>query len=312
MESLIGGARRALVIGIGGGGDVVGALSTALLCERLGTPAVLGGTTWERRPIDPLPGPRRPDEIVGARVLGEGVLAAGPETRTDRGVVFAESRMARLRGEDTLLVDPHPASRAIAGGLADACDTLGADLVVLVDVGGDVLGDGSEPGLASPLCDAVLLAAGAHLEERGIKVMGAVFGPCCDGELTLDEVLDRIARLGAAGALLGTEGMSPEVADELERACAEIPTEASAMAVRCARGEIGVATIRGGRRQVMLSPVGALTFYFDPALAVARVARLADAVRETESLEHANEVLRGLGVRTELDYELANPPPAEG
>ena len=220
--------------------------------------------------------------------------------------------MARLRGEDTLLVDPHPGPRAIAGGLADACEALGADLVVLVDVGGDVLGDGSEPGLASPLCDAVLLAAGAHLQERGTKVMAAVFGPCCDGELTLDEVLDRVARLGAAGALLGTEGMSPEVADELARACAEIPTEASALAVRCARGEIGPATIRGGRYQVMLSPVGALTFYFDPALAVAHVARLADAVRETESLEHANEVLRGLGVRTELDYELANPPPAEG
>jgi len=300
------------VLGIGGGGDVVGALATALLCERLGTPAVLGGTTWERRPIDPLPGPRRAAEIHEARPLGDGVLVAGPGTRTDRGVVFAESRMARLRGEETLLVDPNPGPRAIAGGLADACSAVGAELMVLVDVGGDVLGDGSEPGLASPLCDAVLLAAGVHLQRRGVKVAGAVFGPCCDGELTLDEVLDRVARLGGAGALLGTESMSAEVADELERACAEIPTEASAQAVRCARGEIGIAPIRGGRRQVTLSPVGALTFYFDPTIAVARVARLAEAVLEADSLEHANEELHSLGVESELDYELANPAPAQG
>jgi len=58
------------VLGIGGGGDVVGALASALLCERLGTPAVLGGITWERRPIDPRPGPRSANEILDARPLG--------------------------------------------------------------------------------------------------------------------------------------------------------------------------------------------------------------------------------------------------
>jgi hypothetical protein len=291
------------VLGIGGGGDVVGALSSALLCERLGTPAVLGGVTWERRPIDPRPGPRPVSEIRRARVLGPGVLLAGPDTGTDDGVLFAESHMARLRGEATVLVDPWQGARTVAEGLEGACAELDADLVLMVDVGGDVLGDGSEPGLASPLCDAVMLAAGVHLQERGHSVAGAVFGPCCDAELTIDEVLDRLAGVAAAGGLLGTDGLSPDVADVLDRACAAIPTEASAQAVRCARGEIGVAAIRGGRRQVTLSPLGALTFYFDPAVAAASVARLADAVRDAAGLDEANEVLHGLDVRTELDYE---------
>ena len=61
-----------------------------------------------------------------------------------------------------------------------------------------------------------------------------------------------------------------------------------------------------------LSPVGALTFYFDPSSAAATVARLADAVLEADSLQEANEVLHRLGVRTELDYELANAQPAGG
>ena len=291
------------MLGIGGGGDVVGALASALLCERLGTPAVLGGTTWERRPIDPLPGPRNADEVLGARKLGTGVLLAGPDTRTVEGVLFAESRMAALREEATVLVDPSPGPARVADGLEAACDELDADLLLLVDVGGDVLASGSEPGLASPLCDAVLLAAGVHLQRRGRRVIAAVFGPCCDAELTLDELIDRLARVAGAGGLLGTEGMPAAVADELERACAAIPTEASAQAVRCARGEIGVSAIRGGRREVTLSPLGALTFYFDPTIAVASAARLAEAVLDALSLEEANEVLHRLGVRTELDYE---------
>jgi hypothetical protein len=282
---------------------VVGALASTLLCERLGTPTVLGGMTWERRPVDPVPGPRAVSEITGARALGPGVMLAGPETRTTTGVLFAESRMARLRGRDTVLVDPGPGPRAVADGLEAACGALGADLIVMIDVGGDVLGDGSEPGLASPLCDAVMLAAGVHLQARGRQTMGAVFGPGCDGELTIDELLDRLARVAGAGGLIGTDGMSPAVADELERASAEIPTEASAQAVRCARGEVGVTTIRGGRREVMLSPLGALTFYMDPTVVTEHVAPLARAVLDAAGLEEANEILHDLGVQTELDYE---------
>ena len=291
------------MIGIGGGGDVVGALATALLCERLGTPAVLGGITWERRPVDPLPGPRSRGEIEDAEPLSPAILLAGPDTRTSGGAAFAESRMARLRGERTVLVDVGQGAPAVAEGLEQAMRTLDADLLFCVDVGGDVLGDGSEPGLASPLCDAVMLAAGAILERRGTKVVGAVFGPCCDGELTSQELLDHLARLAGAGGLVGVEGMPDETADALERACAEIPTEASAQAVRCARGELGTTFIRSGRRQVELSPLGALTFYFDPAVAVDRVAPLARAVTEAPGLDAANEVLHDLGVRTELDYE---------
>jgi hypothetical protein len=291
------------VIGIGGGGDVVGALASALLCERLGVPAVLGGVTWERRPIDPEPGPRSASEITGARSLHDAALLAGPETRTAAGAVFAEARMAALRDEPTVLIDPGMGPRKVAEGLSAACDQFDADLVVLVDVGGDVLATGTEPGLASPLCDAVMLAAGAHLQRGGMRVVGAVFGPTCDGELTADEVLDRLARVAGAGALVGAEGLTLAVADELERACAEIPTEASAQAVRCARGELGVVPIRGGRRQVTLAPLGAMTFHFDPAVACASAAPLAQAVLEADSLESANDALHALGVRTELDYE---------
>ena len=58
-----GGARAVLTIGIGGGGDVVGALAVAEAAREAGCSARVGGVTWERRVVDPIAGPRRIDEF---------------------------------------------------------------------------------------------------------------------------------------------------------------------------------------------------------------------------------------------------------
>ncbi|MET0972273.1 MAG: DUF1152 domain-containing protein [Thermoleophilaceae bacterium] len=301
-DQLLSHSRRPLVLGIGGGGDVVGALATAEVCRAHGARPVLGGVTWERRPIDPTPGPRAEAEIEGARRLAPGVLAATGSTRVrESGVVFAESRMAELLGEETVLVDATLGPASIADGIAAAAAELDADLVVFLDVGGDALAHGDEPELASPLCDALMLAAAARLE--GPPVLGAIFGVGCDGELTVAEVLERLAEVAAAGGFAGARGLTAGITARLAEAVDAIPTEASAQALRCFRGETGQATIRRGHRTVELSPVGALTFYFDVSAAVRSAARLAAAVSSARDLEHANELLGALGVRTELDYE---------
>ena len=134
-------------------------------------------------------------------------------------------------------------------------------------------------------------------------MLGGIFGIGCDGELTPSEVLERLAEVGAAGGLAGARGLTPVIAARLEEAVKVVPTEASAQAVRCFRGQIGPSAIRQGRRRVELSPAGALTFYFDPVAALGSAARLAAAVADARDLDHANEILHGLGVYTELDYE---------
>ena len=205
-ERLLTEARRPLCIGIGGGGDVVGALATGEACRLYaGARPVLGGVSWERRPIDPLPGPRAAAEIEDAAELGPGVLTASATTRVRAsGVRFAEARMAEFLAEPTVLVDVNRGAPTVARGLAAAVERLECDLVVLVDVGGDALAHGGEPGLASPLCDAVMLAAGAILaEEDRVPVLAGVFGIGCDGELAPAEVLERLAEVAAAGGLAG-------------------------------------------------------------------------------------------------------------
>ena len=284
----------------------MGALAAADLCRRFGVRPQLGGVAWERLPIDQRPGPRNAEEIVNANELAPGVLETFPETRTIDGALFAESHMARLLGEPTVLVDVGIGPARVAEALLEAGH--GDHLIVFVDVGGDVLANGTEPALASPLCDAVMLAAAALLQRRGVHVLAAVFGPCCDGELTPEELLGQLAWLAAGRGFVGIDPITPEMVAELERAVQTVPTEASAQAVRCARGEIGHATIRGGRRSVPLSPLGATTVYFDADAAVRGVARLARLVLEARDLDQAHEILAAEGIRTELDYERERSP----
>jgi hypothetical protein len=258
---------------------------------------------WERFVVDPNPGPRPLGEIRGAEPIADTVALASPDTTTEDGVPLCEARMAGHLGARTVLVDVTRGAEGVAAGLREAARRLDCDVAIYLDVGGDVLADGSEPGLASPLCDAIMLA-GAAAATDSLPGAAAVFGAGCDGELTPVEVLARLAAAGRAGAWLGTHGPEPRLADDIEAAAAVVTTEASVMAARCARGETGPTPIRGGRRTVELSPIGALTFFVDPVRAVeAAVAPLAAAVTGTDELEAANDALHAIELRTELDYE---------
>ncbi|MGA9857385.1 MAG: DUF1152 domain-containing protein [Solirubrobacteraceae bacterium] len=309
-ELILRRARRPLVIGMGGGGDVVGALATAE-AMRIYDDAepLIGGLTWERRPIDPVPGPRRVDEITDAWELAPGVMLAGPRTRVrDRDVYFAEARMAGYLGRPTVLIDIDGGAGAVARSLAQAAVALGRDLIAFVDVGGDVLAQGDEPGLRSPLCDALMLAVADRLATAGHQVLLGIFGTGCDSELSTDEVLERIARVAAAGGLCGVRGLTAPVAERVEESLAFVPTEASAQAVRAFRGVSGTVEIRGGTRQLQLTSLAAQTWWLDVPTTIAEVGRLARAAGAADSMEAANDALNALGVRTELDLERGPEP----
>jgi hypothetical protein len=218
-------------------------------------------------------------------------------------VHFGEARMAAFLGRPTVLVDVHGGAAAVADGLRRAAMALRRDLVVFVDVGGDVLAQGDEPGLRSPLCDALMLAAAGMLDAAGHPVLLGIFGTGCDSELTTAEVLERISWVAAAGGLCGARGLTEPVARRLEESLQYVPTEASAQAIRAFRGGAGTATIRGGRRTFELTSLAAQTWFLQVDATIAAVGRLARALADAPGLEEANRALNALGVRTELDLE---------
>jgi hypothetical protein len=304
-ELVLRQSRRPLVIGMGGGGDVVGALATAEMCRRYdGAEPMVGGLAWERRPIDPLPGPRTVDEIERAEELAPGILLATGQTRVrERQVRFAESGMAEFLDQPTVLITLQDGPATIATSLAEVARRFDRDLVVFIDVGGDVLAQGHEPGLRSPLGDALMLATAARLQRDGHAVLGGIFGLGCDGELTPGEVLNALSSLAAAGGLAGARGLTDPTARRLEAAIELIPTEASAQAVRAFRGPAERASIRGGARSIERTAAATVTFYFDVSVAYEHLGRLAQAVDGAADLDEANEALNAVGVRTELDLE---------
>jgi hypothetical protein len=157
-----------------------------------------------------------------------------------------------------------------------------------------------------------MLAAAHHLHTAGYPVLLGIFGIGCDAELTAAEVLAQLAEIAAADGLAGVRGLTEPVAQRLEASMELVPTEASAQAVRAFRGVSGPVTIRGGARTFELTSAAAATFYLDAEVTFQTAARLARAVAGAASLKAANEVLRGLGVRSELDLETdaaADPNP---
>jgi len=302
LESLLKESKKAILLGVGGGGDVVGTIPTARLLELFGIECVLGGLPWERFVYDPVPGPRTLDEIKNVKILCDTVWLANKDTKTTGGVRFAESGVAEIYGKEVLLVDITKGVLGVVEGLKKILLELKADLLVGIDVGGDSLAFGNEEGLRSPLADSIMLASFFALRKE-VKTLWGVLGYGSDGELTGEEIGNALSFIAREGGLLGAWGLTPEVVEELEMVTSKVPTEASRIPIDCAKGEAGEKFIRGGMRKVLLSPVSTITFYLSPQVIYEEVSKPAKLVIETKSLEEANEVLHSVGLYTELDYE---------
>jgi hypothetical protein len=303
LEDIIRASSRALVIGVGGGGDVVGALAAARFLEFCGLEFILGGLSWERFVFDPVPGPRMLSEVENVRAIHPRVWMANSESRTKTGVFFAESKMAAVLNGEILLVDINGGVDEVVQGLEAAMQEFKTDLLVGLDVGGDSLAQGHERGLRSPLADSVMLAAYAELEKRGHRTLWGVFGYGSDGELTVDEVESALSQLAAAGAWLGTTSLTPRIAAELSDVIKTVSTEASAIPVQCFHGAWGETRIRTDQRSVKLTPLTALIFFVSATKLFQTLSRPAQAVSQSSSLEAANDALHARGIRTELDLE---------
>jgi len=280
----------------------VGTVPTAGLLRAFGVGYVMGGLSWERSTIDPVPGPRTFEETRGGRRLNDTVWFATADTVTSTGVRFAESGVAEFYGRDTLLVDVNRGVEGVVDGLLHAAEELRADLIIGIDVGGDAVAFGSEKGLMSPLADSIMTASLAKIGREMPVIMG-VFGFGSDGELTLTELESSFRVIANEGGLMGAWGITEEVLREMEGITTTVPTEASRLPVDYIKGAVEKAAIRGGRCSVVLSAAMTVTFYISPTVVFEKVSTMARALADCKSLVDANDILHGLGIRTELDLE---------
>jgi len=290
---------RALVFGIGGGGDIVGSVPTARLLELHGVDVILGGIAFDRLPVDPMPGPRNLDDFEGIEKVSQSVALLTSETEFRDGVASTEMIVNRHTNRSVALLDITGGASGFKRGLETACSELDVDLVVGVDAGGDVLATGDEPGLRSPLCDSIVLSG---VNACNWPTAIGVFGYGSDGELTQEELDNAIGRAARRSGLLGSWGLTPATIDELENLLDVVTTEASRLPVKAAMGQLGTRSIRSGRRTLELSAASTTTFYFEPSV-IESTSEPATVVAGTDSHLAANQALNEAGYITELDRE---------
>lgn len=300
LETVARDADKALIIGIGGGGDVVGTIPTSRYLRELGLKTIIGGLTWERYVIDPDPGPRKIGELENVRRISDTTVLANSETRTKKGVRFTETIISEILNEETLLVDLNKGVQGIISGLNKTFKELDIDLFIGVDVGGDVLARGTEKRVHSMLADSMNLAAMTKLEVPSIL---GVLGYGTDGELELDTLLENTAKIASKGGYIGARGLTPEDVDFIEKFINKTKTEATALAIRAAKGEMGEIMIRGGYREVYLTPVSSITFFLDPNIVMEEISTVGKKLLETKNLDEAQKILNEKGIPSELTFE---------
>lgn len=303
LEKILKNSGKAMIIGIGGGGDIVGTLPTANLLEIYGVESVLGGLSWERSVFDPVPGPRKFEETLHCEKINEVVWFADKNSSTSSGVRFAESGMADVLNSKTLLVDINYGTDKTVDGILDAAEKLACDLVIGVDVGGDAIGFGHEKGLLSPLADAIMTATLYKLGSKMPTMMG-IFGFGSDGELTIDELEKSFKAIASYGGILGSWGITQKTLQLMKKAIEIIPTEASRSPVEYAMGKFENTSIRSGTVNINLNLCSTITFYLDPGVVFENISRPARTVAECNTIEEASKALNGIGIRTELDLEM--------
>ncbi len=287
---------RALLIGIGGGGDVVSTLIVSNFFELFDVECIHGGVVWERVTRDPKPGPRSIEEIKNCDKINDRLAWVNEESRID-GLKPIVAQVAEFLGKDVVAVDITKGELGVRRSLKEFVKREGIDLVVGVDAGGDSLARGKERNLCSPLADSIMLSALGEL--RSIL---AITGFGSDGELSREELETYLSEIAERGGMLGVSLLMKDMAEKLFEFVKEVHTEASRIPVMAGMGFRGKRNV-WGRYEVEVSILNALTFYID-IKTLLELTPLPKAVKDSESVFEANERLHELGLRTELDFEI--------
>jgi hypothetical protein len=284
-----------LMVAAGGGGD---ALASLLLSRQLADAAwtpIVASYSWDRRLLDPSPGPRFATDFIGARQLTSKTVEITRDSKLRAGGVSTLKLLAEATAARFPLMDPSGGAQGMREQVIELIERFAFDSVLLVDVGGDLMGVGTEPTLRSPLADALALASLANLP---VPVRVAVAGPGLDGELSAPYVRARCRALG--GELAGHLGGS-DIEPHLS-VLGQHPSESTTLLAAAAVGMVGRAEIRDNADLVALTDTSTEIYVLDGADVIAG-SPLAKELKASRSLREAEATTRAVCGRSELDYE---------
>ena len=286
-------AVNTLVIAAGGGGDAITGSALTGPLGLAGPPVVLT-YSWDRLMIDPLPGPRTANDFTGLRQLAADVQEVLPSTKP---ISPAGSSLPRLAAElpaRILLLDPTEGAVHMAAQINAAAAYFHADTIAVIDVGGDALTDGADPGLRSPLADQLALAACAR---TSLPTQLLIAAPGIDGEIPPTTLITRLDRLGA--------NQLPDLTSTDLASVRPVfgwhPSEASGLLAAAAAGRRGRVEVRDAGDHIELTATTPALFAVNAKAAVQTTP--GGQLTDTRSLDEAENIIRDTTGLSEIRYE---------
>jgi hypothetical protein len=298
-------SKSAMVLGIGGGGDVIQAIPVVNFLRLAGVKDVIVGgvgCAWWTPQGEAISseegiyiyGPTIYDveDLTASIKWGPGVVGVTSESAW-KGRRPAEAVLSHLVPGAPFLVSLLGGAQGMLASLRHVIREKGIDLVVAVDIGSDAFHDGREASKAyTSLVDFISLAA---LSQLDVPVVYGLAGYGADGEMQLEELDERVGRVMKAGGYLGAMGLTQRDAEEMHQACLLYPDPVEPMAPAAARGELGLHNVntKGPWGVVIrLTPLAAVVLHFDIHVMIAEACRGVNALKNTRSLAEAEAIYR--------------------
>ena len=287
-------SRGALIVGCGGGGDIVQTLAVRNYLERLGVERfVLGELAvkwWDRPGRIPLGAEisRLSWYDPAEQIAPHAVLVGSDTTLTaglGRGEPLYEAEVARVTGLPTVAFGVEGGNDGILESCKEVMDRYNLDLFITADIGADAFFSGFETTVQSPMVDAFSLNAARHLDGYY-----ALAGYGCDAEMSAAHLERSMARVMSAGGYLGAHGITPEDLVQLDAVLKRFPDEPVEIWPReAARGALGTQLSKGWWT-MDVTPLAAVVLFFDPET-IATVNPIPDMVAGTATATEAEDAI---------------------
>ncbi len=283
-----------MLIGCGGGGDIIQTIPAMNFLRRLGVERfVLGdyAIKWWSQPgylalgcevVDL-------DWLHPAERIHEDVAVISPSTRLQAGLgkgqPLHEAVIRERLGVTTVSISLAHSVKGVLSGIEAIQHRFDLPLLMFVDIGADSFYSGQETTVISPLADAISLAVA---QQKGAPLGLSGYG--CDAEMPLVHLNQNVGRVMQRGGFLGAYGLTPQDVADLRCVLEAFPyEEVEQWTYQAALGNLGSHYCKGWW-VIEVTPLAAVILFFDARI-VCQINPLPAILADTTSLQEAEERL---------------------
>ena len=293
-------SKKAMIMGVGGGGDVILTVPLANYLTLVGTETIyVGGVSsqwW-----NPAGGSHLENFVLAPLVYDVAQLDKAELWKPMLAHVNPDSRFENNRPAEAAVSGVVPWDVFIGGlsqgvvGLRDSLNEFiapeGIDLFVGADIGAHSFHDGQET--SPPFTTLVSLMSLSAMIQLECPTVYGFAGYTVDAEMESEELDERVGRIMKAGGFLGAYGLTQKDVHDYMKASEAFPDPIEPLVARAAQGDLGlkqVPVISPWGRRAYLTPLSAIYLFLDPVVMVEAVSTCVKELMNTTSIEEAEGI----------------------